>query len=236
MTPVRLGIVDYGMGNVRSVQKAVEAVGGRAELASDPEALSSFDGLILPGVGHFKDGMTELDQRGLREPLLRYAGGGDGAITLGRPLLGVCMGMQLLFESSTESNDAADGPPTPGLGLMPGQVIAFRPDREAASRVKVPHMGWNSLSFLQTDAGLLQGLPDGCHVYFVHGYHVPLDDRTREVATSICRNGQTFVATVQRGPLWAAQFHPEKSQAVGLRMLRNFMDMAETFKRDAGVR
>ena len=220
MAATRLGIIDYGMGNVRSVQKVVEAVGGTAELATDAAGLDGFAGLVLPGVGNFADGMAELERRGLRDPLTRYA-------EAGRPLLGVCMGMQLLFESSTEpggkSIEAGAGATTPGLALLPGRVVGFEQDPDGADRLKIPHMGWNTLEFEGPAGGLLEGLEAGCHVYFVHGYHVPLSPEASAVATSTCRHGVEFVATVASGAVWGAQFHPEKSQAVGLRMFRNFV-------------
>ena len=225
-----IGIVNYGMGNLRSVQKAFERVGATAGVVADAAGIDGCSGLVLPGVGNFADGMAELDRLALRQPLLDYA-------ATGRPLLGVCMGMQLLFDWSEEvggeafsaqqdsgSENASAGERTPGLGLLPGGVRAFRASDAVAAETsrgfKIPHMGWNAIDFDPGRGGITAGLEPGCHVYFVHGYYCAPDDDAAVAAT--CTYGTRFCAIAERGPIWAAQFHPEKSQAVGLRMLANF--------------
>ena len=221
-----IGILDYGMGNLRSVQKALEHVGHDAAIVGDGAAVRDAERLILPGVGNFADGVRQLRERGLFEAVRAFAASG-------RPMLGVCLGMQLMFESSTE-----DAPPegetpegetpegeTPGLGLIAGKVVRFREDRGAGRpRLKVPHMGWNSLDFTAAGAALGAGLPadatEGPQVYFVHGYYCVPADKADVAATT--EYGDTFCSAVHRGNLWATQFHPEKSQAVGLKLLDNF--------------
>jgi glutamine amidotransferase len=208
-----IGIVDYGMGNLRSVQKAFERLQGpRAVLVGEPEPLRGCDKLVLPGVGNFADGMRQLDQRGLRQPLLDYAASG-------RPLLGVCMGMQLLMSSSTE--DAPTDAPTPGLGLVRGEVVRFEEDQgPGRARLKVPHMGWNRLE--PAAAGpMLRGLGADAYVYFVHGYYCRPADEGAVAATA--GYGGAFCAALVQDNLWGMQFHPEKSQGVGRRLLENFV-------------
>ncbi|MGD8624786.1 MAG: imidazole glycerol phosphate synthase subunit HisH [Anaerolineae bacterium] len=193
-------IVDYGVGNLRSVQKALERVGAGATIQSDPAALDPAQGVVLPGVGAFGDGMAQLRARGLVEPLLRQVG-------QGKPLLGICLGMQLLFEESEEMGRH------PGLGLLPGRVVRF-PEND----LKVPHVGWNRLRF----AGhpLLAGIPPGAYAYFVHSYYARPQAPGDVLATT--DYGLAFASVVGRGRVWGAQFHPEKSQEVGLRLLANF--------------
>ena len=212
-----IGIIDYGMGNLRSVQKAFHAVGAEAVILSGPADVMRMDRLVLPGVGAFGDGMAHLEDRRFIEPIHRF-------IASGRPLLGICLGMQLLFANSQE-NAGADGSPVPGLAILPGSVIRFQ-ERPPGypGRIKVPHMGWNTLSWSRADP-LLRGLHSGAAVYFVHGYHVPVIDGTTSTFVSAAADypaGMPFCATVWRDNIWATQFHPEKSQNVGLTMLRNF--------------
>lgn len=208
----RIGIIDYGMGNLRSVQKALQSVGADAVVLTDPT--DQVDRLILPGVGAFADGMANLTARGWVEPIRRF-------IDSGRPFLGICLGLQLLFDGSQE--DAVGGHPVPGLGLLPGQVVQFVPQNvQGKPRLKVPHMGWNAVSWQRSDP-LLAGLTSGVGVYFVHGYYaLPGDD---SVISSTCDYGIKFCASIWRKNIWATQFHPEKSQAVGLQMLANFSSM-----------
>jgi glutamine amidotransferase len=218
-----IAIVDYGMGNLRNVQKAVERAGGEAVITSEAETLSAAWGVILPGVGAFGDAMQNLRERRLIEPLRReYAAG--------KPLLGICLGMQLLFEESEETGLHQ------GLGLLPGRVVRFpsrvpagadsSPDRPHVP-LRVPHIGWNQLH-IRRSSPLLAGVPDGSYVYFAHSYYVlPADDAIVLATTDY---GLDFASVVGRGNLFGVQFHPEKSQEVGLQILRNFVQMS----REAG--
>ena len=215
-----IGIIDYGMGNLRSVQKALERVGGAARVVRSPADARELDPekLVLPGVGAFGDGMAQL-----------RAGGWDAYLpefcATERPFLGVCLGMELLFEASEE--DAPDpASPVAGLGVLPGRVRAFEPGREPDGRKrKVPHMGWNTLTWERADPLLAEVVP-GAAVYFVHGYYVePGDDGLGPVASAFSDHGGAFCASAWRGKIWATQFHPEKSQAVGLAMLRAFVGL-----------
>jgi imidazole glycerol-phosphate synthase subunit HisH len=201
-----IGIVDYGMGNLRSVQKALERLGHAARVVEQADALSASDALILPGVGAFGDAMAELQRRDLLGALKQY-------LREDRPFLGICLGMQLLFDESCEEGRHE------GLGIWPGKVARFA----AGPGLKVPHMGWNQLRFVRPSP-LLEGLADGTHCYFVHSYYVVPDDPGLAVAETT--HGATFPAVLSRGNQFATQFHPEKSQADGLRMLENFATWA----------
>jgi imidazole glycerol-phosphate synthase subunit HisH len=198
-------IVDYGMGNLRSVQKAIEAVGSAAEITCDPEDIRRASKVVLPGVGAFADAMAELTHSGLGEAFCE-------AVRAGKPCLGVCLGLQLLFDLSLE-----DGEHT-GLGLLPGRVVRFA----ARPGLKIPHMGWNTLRIVKP-APLLAGLPDDPSVYFVHSYHAVADNL--EDVAAVTEYPDSFPAVVWRENLTACQFHPEKSQAVGLAMYTNFVAM-----------
>jgi glutamine amidotransferase len=197
-----IAIIDYGMGNLRSVQKAIEAVGASAEVTSDPDRVRRADKVILPGVGAFADAASELRRTGLGEAF-------KDAVRAGKPCLGVCLGLQLLFDISEE-----DGVHE-GLGLLRGRVVRFRP----APGLKVPHMGWNTLRIL-SPAPLLDGLGEAPSVYFVHSYHA-VPEEPGDVAAEADHPGP-FPAMVWRENLMACQFHPEKSQKVGLAMYANF--------------
>jgi glutamine amidotransferase len=197
-----IAIIDYGMGNLRSVQKAIEAVGATAEVTGDTDRVRRADRVILPGVGAFADAATQLRVTGLGDAF-------RDAVRAGKPCLGVCLGLQLLFDVSEE-----DGVHE-GLGLLPGRVVRFRP----APGLKVPHMGWNTLRVLRP-APLLEGLGVAPSVYFVHSYYaVPGDPE--DVAAEADHPGP-FAAMVWRENLMGCQFHPEKSQKVGLAMYANF--------------
>ncbi len=198
-------IIDYGMGNLRSVQKAFEAVGHRATISSDPDAVHSASKVILPGVGAFADAIAELQRTGLGDAFKE-------AVKAGKPCLGVCLGLQLLFEESDE-----DGLHQ-GLGLMPGRVVRFRSE----PGLKIPHMGWNTLRIVR-EAPILKGVGSEPSVYFVHSYHAEASDPAVVAAES--DHPRPFPAVVWRDNLMAAQFHPEKSQSVGLAMYRNFADI-----------
>jgi glutamine amidotransferase len=197
-----LAIVDYGMGNLRSVQKALERVGEAAEVTSDPERIATAPAVVLPGVGAFGACMQNLVSRGLVAPVC-------AAIAAGRPFLGICLGMQLLFEESDEFG------PVRGLGVLPGRVVRFAADPAR----KVPHMGWNALSVRQ-HAPHLAGIESGASVYFVHSYYAVPADAT--VVATTTPYGVEFASSVVRDNIFACQFHPEKSQRVGLRLLENF--------------
>lgn len=201
MTPI--AIIDYGMGNLRSVQKAFERLGHAAEVTGDAERITRAPGVVLPGVGAFAACMTNLGAAGLVEPVKQV-------IRAGRPFLGICLGMQLLFEESEEFG------PVRGLGVLPGRVVRFMPDDPA---LKVPHMGWNELHVARPMPALA-GIESGASVYFVHSYYpVPADPTLVATTTTY---GPEFASSVARDNIFACQFHPEKSQRVGLRLLENF--------------
>ncbi|HET6954284.1 MAG TPA: imidazole glycerol phosphate synthase subunit HisH [Acidimicrobiales bacterium] len=197
-----IAVLDYGIGNLHSAQKALQHVGADARLTADPDLIRSAAGVVLPGVGNFGRCMEALEQSGLDGLAIECAGSG-------RPFLGVCIGMQMLYEGSEESPDV------PGLGLLPGVV------RRLPAGVKHPQMQWNML--VRTGpSGLLRGLPEPTWVYFVHSFAADRDDH----AVAVCDYGGPVVAAVERDALWATQFHPEKSGALGLRILANFVDRA----------
>ncbi|MDX1682923.1 MAG: imidazole glycerol phosphate synthase subunit HisH [Phycisphaeraceae bacterium] len=215
-----IGIIDYRMGNLRSVEKALETVGAGVRILREPHELDeTIEGLVLPGVGAFADGMDQLRRGGWVDPIGDFIG-------QGKPFLGICLGMQLLFESSEEGASEA-GAPVEGLGVLPGRVKALSPGRDASGRrLKVPHMGWNALAWDREDP-LMAGVQPGAHAYFVHGYFAePAEEDGRLLVSAQCDYGGTFCASVWRDRLWATQFHPEKSQRVGLRMLANFAGVA----------
>jgi imidazole glycerol-phosphate synthase subunit HisH len=201
-------IIDYEMGNLRSVEKAFERLGFDARVSRDPEDLLATDKIVLPGVGAFKDCITNLRHGGFVEPLLRH-------VETGKPLLGICVGMQMLFDESEEFGRHK------GLGLISGKVKRFPAGmEERGERLKVPHMGWNTIQIKQA-APLLQGTAQDSYVYFVHSYYCAADD-SADVAAS-CRYGDIeFSAAIWRDNLMATQFHPEKSQDVGLKIFENF--------------
>jgi glutamine amidotransferase len=196
-------IVDYGSGNLRSVQKAFEKLGTPAAITSDPAAVAAAERLVLPGVGAFGDAMRELTARGLVEPIVAH-------LRADRPFLGICMGLQLLFETGLEGGRHA------GLGVLPGEVVRF----DLPAGLKVPHMGWNAVTW----QGDWRPGADGEHFYFVHAYHARPTDTSVIAATA--DYGGPFSAAVRRGRLFATQFHPEKSQAAGLRLLSGWLEAA----------
>ena len=195
-----IGIVDYGRGNLRSVEKALNKLGFPAQIMSGPEKLDEIQGLILPGVGAFADAMSALAKGGWIKPLLEYADSG-------RPFLGICLGMQVLFEIGEEHGEHK------GLGLLPGRVVKFPPGR------KVPHMGWNTVRQEQ-DCFLFDGIPDESFFYFVHSYYAIPEDES--VILGSTDYGVRFPALVGRDNVLGAQFHPEKSSPWGLKILENF--------------
>ena len=200
---VRIAVCDYGVGNLRSVERALERMGATVLLSDDPATLRAADGVVLPGVGAFGAALGALRQRGLDVAVADIAASG-------RPLLGVCLGFQLLFEHSDESGGH------PGLGLLPGRV-----KRIEAVGHKVPHMGWNELR-LVTPSRLLHSLPDGCHMYFVHSYAAPAGGSDGCVVATTSYGGE-LAAVCERGNVMGTQFHPEKSSSNGLRLYANFV-------------
>lgn len=203
---MRTVLIDYGAGNLHSVQRALERAGMAVERRRDPAAAAGADVLVLPGQGHFGQVMSAFRSSGF-EPLVRRH------IAEGRPFLGICVGLQLLTEASEEAPDL------PGLGLLPGTARRF-----PADGVSVPHMGWNQISPHRRPP-LLDGVPDGAFVYFAHSYYVAFDGL--DVPGALTRYGPvTFKSALSQGALHATQFHPEKSQAVGIRVLENFARLA----------
>lgn len=200
-----IAIIDYQMGNLRSVQKGFEKVGHAATITSDPTELAKADRVVLPGVGAFGDAMAELRRRDLVQPI-------RDVVDSGKPFLGICLGLQLLFDVGYEGGEFE------GLGILGGKVVRF----DLPSALKVPHMGWNRCA-IKRRAPVLEGLSDGTFFYFVHSYYAIPDDRS--VVALEADYGQPFCAAVWRDNLFATQFHPEKSQADGLRILKNFAEL-----------
>jgi glutamine amidotransferase len=197
-----ISIVDYGMGNLRSVQKAFETLGVAARIAASADELSDCDRMILPGVGAFRDGIAELRRRNMVEPIQSH-------IAAERPFLGICLGLQMLFDVSHEEGRWE------GLGVLRGDVVRFPEQAD----LKVPHMGWNRVDPVR-DCPLFAGIEPGSNFYFVHSYYgAPADESVIAARTEY---GTSFTSVVQRGRMFATQFHPEKSQQFGLRLLRNF--------------
>ncbi len=200
-----IAVIDYGASNLRSVMHALAHLNADAHVAQSPAQLADARAIILPGVGAFGAGMERLRAAGFEEPLRRR-------VAAGTPLLGICLGMQFLFQVSEEMGTHT------GLGLLPGRVVRF----PEGNGLKVPHMGWNQLH-LARQSPLLEGVPEGGYAYFVHSYYVaPADDGDVLARTDY---GLRFTSVVAHGNVYGVQFHPEKSQAVGLRILRNFVEM-----------
>ena len=201
-----IALIDYGMGNLRSVEKALVRVGGDVRIVSDRDAVSASDAVVLPGVGAFGDCMNNLARLDLVNAIREF-------IASGRPFLGICLGFQALFESSEEA------PGVKGLAVFAGSVPRF-----AVNGLKVPHMGWNQLKIRRTDCPLLCRVADGSYVYFVHSYYCAPGDQKH--VCGLTEYGIEFCSMLWAGNVFATQFHPEKSQAVGLRMLQNFVELA----------
>ena len=202
---MKIAVVDYGMGNIRSVSKALEHVAPTAEVlvTSDPETIRASERVVVPGQGAMPDCMRQLTASGAREAVIEA--------TRSKPFLGICIGMQMLFKRGEEGD-------TPGLGLLPGEVPRF-PDKKMAG-LKIPHMGWNQVSQARPHP-VWEGVPDGSRFYFVHSYFPQPADRAMTAAT--CAYGVTFTCAIARDNIFAVQFHPEKSQTFGLRLLSNFV-------------
>lgn len=214
MSPARLriAVVDYGVGNLRNVYKALEAAGAPAEIADAPGGLAGAAGIVLPGVGAFGDAAANLRAAGFETPLL-------DAIAAGTPLLGICVGMQLLLDESEEMGRHR------GLGVIPGRVVRFAAAAGDSGRpLKVPQIGWNQLQH-RCDDPLLAGLPDGAYAYFVHSYYCAAATPEHVIATT--DYGIRYASVIRRGAVWGIQCHPEKSQAVGLRILHNFVGVVQ---------
>jgi len=202
-----IALVDYGVGNLRSVQKALERVGAGAVVTRDPETIMASEAMVLPGVGAFAECMGNLEKYGLTETVKAYA-------RLGRPFLGICVGYQILFEGSDEFGSSA------GLGVFRGRCVQF--PKSSLDHHKIPHMGWNQVEYQKADP-LFDGVRNGTDFYFVHSYFpVPAE----EVTLADTEYGVRFAAASGRGRLYGVQFHPEKSQAAGLKVLENFARMA----------
>lgn len=197
-----IAIIDYGMGNLRSVQKAFEYIGQNAVITAKTADLKNADRIVLPGVGAFKDAIKALDNTGLTSVL-------KDEIAKGKPFLGICLGMQMLFDKSYEDGEYE------GLGLVKGQVVKFD------TNLKVPHIGWNKL-IIKKQTPLFDGIED-LNYYFVHSYHAS-DCRAEDVETT-CEYDYEFVASVNKDNIWGVQFHPEKSGDTGLRLLKNFSNI-----------
>jgi glutamine amidotransferase len=204
-----IALLDYGSGNLRSVEKALLKVGADVRVTKSADGMKSARGVVLPGVGAFDDCMNAIGRQHLLTAVREW-------IAAGQPFLGICVGYQALFESSAEFNSCAAG-----LGIFKGKVVRF-PQRDG---LKVPQIGWNQIDFAQPDCPLYKGIPNGSHVYFVHSFFPqPVNESIVATRTTY---GEPFASSVWKGNVFATQFHPEKSQAVGLKLLENFVTLAE---------
>jgi len=209
-----IGIVDYDIGNLRSVQKAIQHVGGEAVFVRTPEEIAQVDALVLPGVGAFGDCVRSLAKSGMWDAVLDWA-------KSERPFFGICVGYQMLFESSEEA------PGEKGLGVFAGKVRKFS-DKHG---LKIPQIGWNTVKLRQPQAPLLKGIAGGDYVYFVHSYYVAPDDASLVALETTY--GDTFASAVVRDNLLATQFHPEKSQRAGLQIVKNFIALSQAVSQPA---
>jgi len=202
-------VIDYGMGNLHSVRKALEVVGARATVSSSAKDILKADKIVFPGVGSFGEAMKELKRRKLVQPI-------KDAINGGKPFLGLCLGLQLLFERSEEA------PGVKGLGVLKGEVKRFK-----LKGLKVPHMGWNSIKVTRSPGHrvtrIFKRVPDGSYMYFVHSYYVK--PKEKKVVLTTTNYGIDFASGVRKDNVYAFQFHPEKSQALGLKILKNFVEL-----------
>ena len=200
-----IAIIDYDAGNIRSVEKALQFLGEDPVVTRDRDMILSAEKVILPGVGAFGDAMGKLRGYGLENVIL-------DTVEKGTPFLGICLGLQLLFERSDESDGVS------GLGILPGEIVRI-PDRED---LKVPHIGWNSLDY-SSEGTLFQGIPEGSYVYFVHSYY--LRAREESIVKATTEYGVTIHASVEKDNVYACQFHPEKSSQIGMKILQNFINI-----------
>jgi len=202
---MKIGIIDYGAGNLRSVHNALRKLGFEHQIFDKPEGLEECEKLLLPGVGSFGDSMRCMEDRGLVGPVRDW-------LKAGRPFLGICVGYQLLFDSSEEA------PGVEGLGFLGGAVKKFSSD----AGLKVPHMGWNQVRPVDPNGPLWKGWPEDPHLYFVHSFYPDPEDKS--VVSSTTNYGVEFASSIQVGDVHGVQFHPERSQALGLRLLTNFVE------------
>ncbi|MBI4228648.1 MAG: imidazole glycerol phosphate synthase subunit HisH [Deltaproteobacteria bacterium] len=209
-----IAIIDYGMGNLRSVSKGFESLGYSTSVTRNADEISNSSGIVLPGVGAFGDCIRNLHEFDLIEPI-------ELSITKDKPFLGICLGLQVLFEGSEES------PGIRGLGIFEGKIVKF--PKFADKRLKIPHMGWNQVEVTK-ETPLLQGIPNGSWFYFVHSYYPEFEDQ--EIIAGKTTYGLEFACAVSNGNTFACQFHPEKSSNLGLRILRNFALMCEEKKKN----
>lgn len=199
-----IAVINYGLGNLHSVQKAIIFAGGDARIADDPKTILRADKVVLPGVGAFADGMKGLVSRGLVSAVKE-------TVLSGKPILGICLGMQLFFDESEENGHHQ------GLGLVSGKVIAFN-----QPGIKIPQIGWNQLNFNKSNP-LMSGIPQGSYVYFNHGYYCVPEDQSDTLTTT--EYGVQFASSVQKENIFGVQFHPEKSQKIGLKIIQNFVEL-----------
>ncbi|MFZ5633345.1 MAG: imidazole glycerol phosphate synthase subunit HisH [Bacillota bacterium] len=208
-----VSVIDYGVGNLLSVTRAFQYVGAEVILTNSPEAIENAERLVLPGVGAFADGMAGLRQRGLIEPIKKFAGSG-------RPFLGICLGMQMMMEASEEFGS------NQGLGLVPGKVVAIPPTGSDGYPHKIPQIGWNSLLAPSINGSwentILKNIPQGSYVYFVHSFMAVPDNEKHRLADYLY-DGHVVTAAIRSGNLYGCQFHPEKSGKVGLQVIKNFL-------------
>jgi len=207
-----IAVIDYGMGNLRSVQKALEFVGAKVIVTHDPDLILNADSVVLPGVGAFKDCMANLNKLKLVDPIRKF-------VDSGKPFLGICLGLQVLFEESAEYG------PVAGLGILPGKVIKFSggsSETKNGQPIKIPHMGWNKVEIKKKDP-LFDKVDAAPYFYFVHSYYVVPEDKN--MIATVTNYGVEFVSGIQHKNIYAFQFHPEKSQALGLSILERFSNL-----------
>lgn len=223
MPSLKVSLLDYGAGNVRSVRNAILACGYEIEDITDPSQIATAKAIVFPGVGSYGSAMAVLREKGYEAPLREYLSGRD------KPFLGICLGMQTLFESSDEHEEGADA--IPGLGVIPGKVIKFDD-----SKMPVPHIGWNG-RILHQDSPVMKYVSAEDDAYFVHSYYAPITEENKEwVLTSTTYCGNTFISAVQRGCVVATQFHPEKSGETGLHVLKGFLEAVENGTLDTATK
>ena len=219
MTNLKVSLLDYGAGNVRSVRNAILANGYDLEDITDPSQIADAKVIVFPGVGAFSSAMKVLQEKGYVEPLKKY-------LAEGRPYLGICLGMQTLFESSEESHEDGSTDPLPGLGVVPGKVIKFDESKVGA----VPHIGWNG-RIKHQDSPVFAHVGEDEEVYFVHSYYAPIVDENKDwVLTSTTYGGEKYISAVQKGCVVATQFHPEKSGKTGLNFIKGFLEVSIAYR------